>query len=79
MDWVLAVLFNPKDVIEFTNDENSHIVKLRPTKGELEYYFLAAWVGEPNGIQDEKQFMDYLNAAAAELANPVKIEIQKTK
>ncbi|MEO7990315.1 MAG: DUF4861 domain-containing protein [Chryseolinea sp.] len=75
----LAVLFNPKDVIEFMNDENSHIVKLKPTKGKLEYYFLAAWVGEPGGIQDEKQFMEYLNTVAMELSNPVKVEIQKTK
>jgi hypothetical protein len=73
----IAVLFNPKELMEVTSDEFSHIVKLKPTNGNLEYYFLAAWVGEPNGIQNDQQFTAYLNAVATELANPVKVEIQK--
>lgn len=71
----LAVLYNPKDVIELTEDENSHIVKLKPNHGKITYYFLSAWEKEPGGIKDEKQFRDYLTKVSRELANPVKVEV----
>lgn len=71
----LAVLFRPVDVIDFTEDEFSDIVKLKPHQGNLEYYFLAAWVGEPDGIKDENQFLTYLKQVAVELGHPVKVEI----
>lgn len=71
----LAVLYDPKDVIALTEDESSHIVKLKPNKGKITYYFLSAWEKEPGGIKDEKQFKDYVNSVARELANPVRIEV----
>ena len=71
----LAVLYNPKDVIALTEDENSHIVKLKPNQGKIIYYFLSAWEKEPGGIKDEQQFMDYVNSVALELANPVGVEV----
>jgi hypothetical protein len=52
-------------------------VKLKPEQGKVIYYFLATWSGEPGGIKDEKQFLEYINKVAVELANPVKIEIMK--
>jgi hypothetical protein len=73
----LAVFFRSADVIEFTEDEFSHIVKLKPTSGKLEYYFLASWVLEPNGIKDQQQFVTYVKQVASELANPVKVEVKK--
>jgi hypothetical protein len=69
----LAVLFKPQDLIEFTEDEHSHVVKLEPTNGSLEYYFLAAWELEKEGIKNEQQFMEYLNRTAAELAKPLEL------
>ncbi len=71
----IAVLFRPQDFQEFTKDENSHIVKLTPTGGKLEYYFLAAWELEPEGIKTEEEFLKYLDKTAKELANPVKVKI----
>ena len=73
----LAVLFKPAAVMEFTQDEFSNIVKLKPEQGKVVYYFLAAWSGEPGGIKDEKQFLEYVNKVAVELANPVKVELTK--
>jgi hypothetical protein len=69
----LAVLFKPQDLIEFTEDEYSHVVKLKPANGSLEYYFLAAWELEKEGIKNEQQFMEYLNRTAAELAKPLEL------
>lgn len=71
----LAVFYDPKDALELTEDENSHIVKLKPNHGKITYYFLSAWEKEPGGIKDEKQFKDYINRVALELANPVKVEV----
>lgn len=73
----LAVFFKQGSVIGFSEDQYSHIVTLKPVDGKLEYYFLGAWSGEPDGIKDENQFINYINAVAAELANPVKVELVK--
>jgi len=73
----LAVFFRAADATEFTEDEFSHIVKLKPTSGKVEYYFLGAWVLEPNGIKDQQQFESYLKKVASELASPVKAEVKK--
>lgn len=71
----IAVLFKRPDFLGFTKDANSHIVKLKPSQGKLDYYFVAAWEGEPNGIKTEAEFIAYLDKLASELANPVQIEI----
>ncbi|MCC9137246.1 DUF4861 domain-containing protein [Pontibacter silvestris] len=70
----IAVLFRPQDYQEFTEDQYSNVVKLSPSaNGELEYYFLAAWELEPEGIKTKEQFIDYLNKTAQELAHPVQV------
>ncbi len=73
----IAVLFNSTDFIEFTEDEFSHIVKMKPTGGKLTYYFAAAWEGEPNGIKTETEFIAYLDQVAKELANPVEVVVSR--
>ncbi|MBX2971109.1 MAG: DUF4861 domain-containing protein [Cyclobacteriaceae bacterium] len=72
----IAVLFSNSDFIEFTQDQFSHIVKLKPAGGKLAYYFLAAWEGEPGGIKTEEEFLTYLDQVTKELANPVQVEIK---
>jgi hypothetical protein len=76
-DLGLAVFFDPAIFIEATNDEYSHIVKLKPLHGVLQYYFLAAWVKEPGGIKNKNEFEDYIKNTALELAHPVEVEIKK--
>jgi Domain of unknown function (DUF4861) len=75
----LAVFFNPNDLIEITEDTNSHVIKLKPSRGKLTYYFLSAWEKEPDGIKDQQQFENYLEQIARELANPVKVVISNKK
>ncbi|HEY9044887.1 MAG TPA: DUF4861 family protein, partial [Ohtaekwangia sp.] len=65
-------------VQEFTEDEYSHVVKLRAEQGKLEYYFSGAWEGEPGGIKDEEQFLEYIQQVALELANPIKVTLSKS-
>ena len=71
----IAVLFNPNNFIEFTTDRFSHIVKLKPKQGSIDYYFVGAWELEPNGIKSEAEFTAYLDALARELAYPVTVEV----
>jgi hypothetical protein len=71
----IAVLFKENNFMEFTEDQFSNIVKLKPQQGSVDYYFVAAWELEPNGIKTEAEFKTYLEALARELANPVIVEV----
>jgi hypothetical protein len=75
----LVVFYKPSSAIDLTEDEFSHIVTLKPEQGKVDYYFGAAWVGEPDGIKDENEFVRYIEQAARELAAPVKVEIVSRK
>jgi hypothetical protein len=72
----LAVFFDAKDVVSFTEDADSHVVILNSTRGSVQYHYLAAWVGESNGIKNEVDFNKYISNVAEELANPLKVEIK---
>lgn len=72
----IAVLFGAPNFIDFSADTFSHIVKLKSNSGVLDYYFLAAWEGETNGIKTEAQFLEYLDQVIEELSNPVTISIE---
>src|SRR5690606_32880954 len=49
-DLGLAVFFRAAELIGFSEDKESHIADLRVNGDALEYYFLAAWSGEPGGV-----------------------------
>jgi hypothetical protein len=73
----IVVFFNPLFYKEFTEDQFSHIVKLTPAAGKIDYYYAGVWQLEPNGIKDEAGFLEYVARTARELAAPVKVEILK--
>jgi hypothetical protein len=73
----LAVLFASNDYQGFTEDDYSHIVKLNVEDGEVDYYFLAGWEGEIDGIKDEDMFLNYVKETAVKLANPLEINVNK--
>jgi len=75
----LVIFFKPADAGGFATDEYSEFVKLKVTDGNAEYYFAAAWAGEPGGIQDESQFLAYINQVSAELSAPVKVKVTSAK
>ncbi|MFA4838456.1 MAG: DUF4861 family protein [Candidatus Neomarinimicrobiota bacterium] len=72
----LAILFQKNDLIQLTEDPNSHAVVLKPVNNSLTYYFLAAWDKEPNGIRSCSQFAQYLNETARQMDNPVIVKIE---
>jgi hypothetical protein len=71
----IAVLFSANNFIGFDDDAFSHIVKFKSSSGVLNYYFLAAWEGEPNGIKTEDEFLAYLEQVVKELSNPIAVRI----
>lgn len=73
----IVVFFHPDQLSEITEDPFSHIAKLKPAAGQIDYYYAGVWELEPNGIKDEAGFTAWLDKTAKELASPVKIEIAK--
>ncbi|HOI28327.1 MAG TPA: DUF4861 domain-containing protein [Melioribacteraceae bacterium] len=73
-DLGIALFYNKKNLSEITEDNISHIIKLVPKSSKVTYYFCAAWVQEPGGIKNEKEFVNYLNNTALMLSNPLTIE-----
>lgn len=69
----LAVFFSNDDYLGFTEDEYSHIVKLNVEGGDVDYYFLAAWEGEIEGIKGEDAFINYIQETAKKLASSLEI------
>lgn len=70
----IALFYKTKNLAELTEDKLSYIVKLKPNKGEVEYYFGAAWEKEFEGIKTEKEFRSYLENVINELNNPLVLE-----
>jgi hypothetical protein len=70
----LALLFRPTQLISFTEDDQSHVVRLRAEEKKVEYYFLATWEKETNGIKNEAEFRQYLAQVAKDLASPLRVE-----
>lgn len=71
----IAVVYKQSDLIELSEDSLNHIIILKPTDGKLEYYFLAAWEQEPDGIKAETEFTKYLNKIIDELNTPLKVSL----
>lgn len=76
-DLGLAVFFPATSLIGFSEDAQSHIADLRLAGNKAEYYFLAAWSGEPGGIKSAEAFELYIKQLARELANPVKVQVTR--
>ena len=71
----IALFFRTNDLEELTEDELSHVLKLKPTNGRVSYYFCAAWEQEENAIKNIEQFKNYLNETQQLLNNPLTVEI----
>lgn len=56
----MAVIFRRDDRAAQTEDKNSYVSVMKDKGAELEYYFLAAWEHELDGIKTEAEFKAYL-------------------
>lgn len=70
----IAILYKTTNQPELTEDDLSYIIKIKPERGNTEYYFCAAWEQEENGIKNFEQFKIYLDQILVSLNNPIQIE-----
>ncbi len=68
----LALLFRKNARERQTEDQHNHVSVLRPGNGHIEYFFGAAWSGEPGGISSRQQFEAYLKQEAERLTMPLR-------
>lgn len=66
----MAILFQRGMRDAQTEDAYNYVSVMEPAGGQLEYYFLAAWDGEPNGIKNREAFVAYLEKQAERLTMP---------
>ena len=70
----LAILFNTKDVDRISDGEHDHLIVFKPAT-QVQYYLLGAWEQEPNGIQNQEEFKQYLNSKIEKLNNPIEVAL----
>ncbi len=86
----MAVVFKRGKLQQLTADANSHVAVMELTGlapaqvGEmnparkLDYYLLAAWQGEKNGITNQADFVAYLQQQLEILDRPIRVKINNT-
>lgn len=67
----IVLFYHSSELTEITEDEISHIVKLKPNSGKVTYYFAAAWEQEEGGIKSFEEFKNYIEETTNILNNPV--------
>ena len=70
----LAVFFRNENFIGFEEDQNNHVVVLKPDLRRLTYYFAAAWEQEFEGIRTEAEFIAYLHETILRLNQPLLVQ-----
>ncbi len=63
----MALLFKRGKLKKLTSDAHSHVAVMDVSGQHLEYYFVGAWQHEPNGIQNQQQFVAYLQQEVEKL------------
>ncbi|WP_235425787.1 glycoside hydrolase family 88 protein [Cellvibrio mixtus] len=74
----MAVIFRRDDREKQTTDENSYVSIMKDKGGELEYYFVAAWEHELNGIKTEAEFKAYLDSEIQRLTKTPRVRFEST-
>ncbi len=74
----MAVIFRRDDRAEQTTDKNSYVSVMKDKGGELEYYFLAAWEHELDGIKTEADFKAYLDREVERLTKAPRVRFEST-
>ncbi|MDF3012733.1 MAG: DNA-directed polymerase subunit alpha [Cellvibrio sp.] len=74
----MAVIFRRDDRAEQTTDDTSYVSVMKDKGGELEYYFLAAWEHELDGIKTEADFKAYLDREVERLTKAPRVRFEST-
>lgn len=72
----MAVIFRRDDRAQQTEDGTSYVSVMKDKGGELEYYFLAAWEHELDGIKTEAEFKAYLDREIQRLTKTPRVRFE---
>lgn len=72
----MAIIYRRSTLIDLTDDAHSHLVVMKPQDGKLDYYFLATWVQDGDGIRDEHEFVGYLDMVIDALNQPLQVRLK---
>jgi unsaturated rhamnogalacturonyl hydrolase len=75
----MAILFRKDSLAQITDDALNQVVVLKSDNRKYHYRFLAAWEGEPDGIQTLDEFRAYLEEITTRINRPLKVVIQAGK
>lgn len=67
----LGIIYSMNQKPILTEDENSHVVVFEEERKEFDYYFLAAWEREKDGITTKEEFIKYLKEQLHRMENPL--------
>ncbi len=71
----MALLFRKKDLEQQTTDANNYASVVSAADNDAEYYFLAAWEQELNGIKTREQFVNYVESEAKRLTLAPRVQL----
>jgi hypothetical protein len=69
----LVIFYQTEDLLEITDDSQSHVLVLRPENKHVSYYLAATWEKDSEGIKTKEDFIQYLDKTLETLNNPVKL------
>lgn len=72
----MALIFKKNARIQQGEDEHNYVSVLKTPRNMLEYYFLAAWEGEQNGIKTEAEFIAYLEQEVERLTIAPRVSLK---
>ena len=75
-DLGLFILFRKSSRREQTEDEHNFVSVMTTGNGQLEYYFGAAWVQEPGGVDSKESFVEYLEQEVEKLTMPLRSNLE---
>ncbi|GAB6012593.1 DUF4861 family protein [Viscerimonas tarda] len=72
----LAVFYRTKQLKELTEDKLNHVVVLKPEKGYVDYYFMAAWELDLEPVATKSDFQRCIDEVLNRLNNNVSVTIK---
>lgn len=74
----MAVVFRRDDRAQQTEDANSYVSVMKDKGNKVEYYFLAAWEHELDGVKTEADFKAYLDREVLRLTKEPRVRFEST-
>ena len=60
----MCIFFRTDQLIQQTEDKNSHVIVLKPDNGKLTYYFGAAWEQDASRVKSMEDFKELMKEQA---------------